>query len=283
MIVYGKLYLVSTPIGNLGDITFRALETLKAVDFIAAEDTRVTIKLLNYFGIKKPLVSYYTHNRKTSGERITARLLGGESCALVTDAGTPAISDPGEDIVRACAELGVDIIPIPGVSAAVTALTVSALPTGRFCFEGFLSTSRKSRVVHLETIRTEPRTMIFFEAPHKLLPTLKDFLETLGDRDVSISRELTKLHEETLRCTVSEAIAHFSETAPRGEFVIVVRGASAEADIADAGDALRRVLNLRETGISLRDAARQVSEETGIGKNQLYEMALSDEPRRKSE
>lgn len=274
--MYGKLYLVSTPIGNLGDITFRALETLKSVDFIAAEDTRVTIKLLNHFGIKKPLVSYYNYNRKSSGEKISARLLAGENCALVTDAGTPAISDPGEDIVRLCAELGIGVIPVPGVSAAVTALSVSALPTGRFCFEGFLSTSRKSRTAHLESVKDEPRTMIFYEAPHKLLASLSDMLEVLGDRDVSVSRELTKLHEETLRCKLTEAIAHFTENAPRGEFVIILRGAEDDNSkkLAEPEEAIRRVEELREAGFSLREAAQIVSEETGFGKNELYGMAL---------
>jgi 16S rRNA (cytidine1402-2'-O)-methyltransferase len=212
----GILYLVATPIGNLGDISKRAADTLASVDFIAAEDTRVTLKLLNHLQIKKPTVSYYEHNRTESGAKIRDRLLAGETCALVTDAGMPAISDPGEDLVRLCAEAGITVYPIPGPCAAVTALAVSGLTTGRFTFEGFLSTAKKSRFEHLNALKTEKRTMIFYEAPHKLLPTLRDLLEALGDRRISVSREMTKLHEETLRMTLSGALAHFTEMAPRG-------------------------------------------------------------------
>ena len=221
----GTLYLVGTPIGNLGDISPRALETLESVDFIAAEDTRVTLKLLNHFGIRKPLICYFEHNRAEMGEKLLDRLLAGESCALVTDAGMPAISDPGEDIVRRCAEEGVPVLGVPGPSALVTALALSGLPTQRFCFEGFLAVSGKSRREHLESLRGEKRTMIFYEAPHKLLRTLQDLLDFFGDRDVALCRELTKLHEEVIRTTLSGAVARFSETPPRGEFVLVLRGA----------------------------------------------------------
>ena len=220
----GTLYLVGTPIGNLGDFSPRAIETLRSVDFIAAEDTRVTLKLLNHFEIKKPLICYFEHNRAEMGEKLLSRLLGGESCALVTDAGMPAISDPGEDIVRQCAEHGVTVAAVPGPSALVTALAMSGLPTQRFTFEGFLSVSGKSRREHLESLKSETRTMIFYEAPHKLLRTLQDFLDTFGDRDISLCRELTKLHEEIIRTTLSAAVARYTETPPKGEFVLVLRG-----------------------------------------------------------
>ena len=207
----GKLYLVGTPIGNLGDFSPRAVETLQEADFIAAEDTRVTLKLLNHFGIKKPMVSYFEHNKYASGAKIFERIASGESCALVTDAGMPAISDPGEDIVRMCAENGVEVVTVPGPSALISAIALSALPTGRFCFEGFLSTANKSRREHLESLRPERRTMIFYEAPHKLLRTLEDMKNTFGeDRKISLCRELTKLHEQTLRTTLGGALEYFT-------------------------------------------------------------------------
>ena len=221
----GTLYLVATPIGNLGDFSPRALETLEAADFIAAEDTRVSLKLLNHFGVKKPLVSYHQHNQASAGQAILSRLLAGESCALVTDAGTPAVSDPGEDLVRLCAQNGVAVQAIPGCCALVSALAVSGLPTGRFAFEGFLPVNKKERRARLQPLRTEERTMIFYEAPHKLVNTLEDLLEALGDRPAALCRELTKLHEETVRTTLSQALAHYRENAPRGEFVLVVAGA----------------------------------------------------------
>lgn len=271
----GTLFLVATPIGNLGDISTRALETLREVDFIAAEDTRVTLKLLSRYEIKKPLVSYFEHNRMASGARIIERLLAGESCALVSDAGTPAISDPGEDMVRLCAEAGVEVVPIPGACAAVCALAVSALPSQRFCFEGFLSTARRNRNEHLESIKSETRTMIFYEAPHKLTYTLNDLYAALGDREISISRELTKLHEETLRTTLSGAIAHFEETPPRGEFVLVVAGASDTREKPDAVDALPLMEQFMADGASRKDAARRVADELGVSKNELYDLSLS--------
>ena len=272
----GKLYLVATPIGNLGDLSPRAEETLRQCDFIAAEDTRVTLKLLNRFDIKKPLVSYYEHNRASSGEKILARILGGETCALVTDAGMPAISDPGEDLVRICAAAGIEILIVPGACAAVSALALSGLPTGRFTFEGFLSTAKKSRADHLSELRDERRTMIFLEAPHKLRATLSDMLAAFGGgRRVSISRELTKIHEETLRFTLSEAVAHFEETPPKGEFVIIVDGAPAPAATAfDLPDALAAVRRYRDAGLSLKDASKRASEETGISKKAIYDAAV---------
>ena len=272
----GTLYLVATPIGNLGDISGRAAETLRSVDFIAAEDTRVTLKLLSHLGIRKPLVSYYEHNSAESGRKIVCRILSGESCALVTDAGTPAISDPGEDLVRLCAADDIKIIAIPGPCAAVSALALSALPTGRFTFEGFLSTARKSRFEHLNELTTEKRTMIFYEAPHKLLRTLNDMLTVLGDRRITISRELTKLHEETLRFTISQAIEHFELTTPRGEFVLVIEGTKdtpASTDIlADAVAAARQYIT---EGLTVKDAAKMAAEETGASKNMIYRELIS--------
>lgn len=274
----GALYLVGTPIGNLGDLTHRAASVLAEVDFIAAEDTRVSVKLLNHLQIKKPIVSYYEHNRAESGERIRDRLIAGESCALVTDAGMPAISDPGEDLVRLCAASGITVYAVPGACAAVTALALSGLPTGRFTFEGFLSTARKSRFDHLNVLKEEKRTMIFYEAPHKLLATLKDMLTAFGDRRVSISRELTKIYEETLRFTLSEAIAHFEEKPPRGEFVLVLEGAtqSDEPELS-LDDALNMIARMRTEGLSLKDSVKKCAADTGFPKNVLYEAALKIE------
>lgn len=272
----GTLYLVATPIGNLGDFSPRAVETLGSVDFIAAEDTRVTLKILNHFDIKKPLVSYYEHNKEGSGERIVARLLAGESCALVTDAGMPAISDPGEDIVRLCAENGVEVTVIPGACAVPTALALSALPTRRFTFEGFLPVENKPRRELLASLSGETRTMVFYEAPHKLLRTLSDMAEVFGgDRKISLCRELTKLHEEVIRTTLSEAYDRFSEAQPRGEFVLVVAGAevSDEASMS-LEDAVEAVLALRTGGMKLKDAAKEISAKSGISKNVLYDEAI---------
>ena len=271
----GTLFLVGTPIGNLDDLSPRALETLRAVDFIAAEDTRVTLKLLNRFEIKKKLVCYFEHNRAEMGEKILARLLDGENCALVTDAGMPAISDPGEDIVRQCAAQGVTVCAVPGPSALVTALAVSGLPTQRFTFEGFLSVSGRSRRAHLESLRGERRTMVFYEAPHKLVRTLQDLLDALGERDVALCRELTKLHEEVVRTTLSGAIARYSETPPRGEFVLVVRGAPEDTGPAmTREDALEAVRRYRAEGRSLKDACRLAAADSGIGANELYQLAI---------
>ena len=273
----GTLYLVATPIGNLGDFSPRAMEALENADFIAAEDTRVSVKLLNHFGIKKPLLSYHEHNHVTAGQQILQRLLSGENCALVTDAGTPAVSDPGEDIVRLCAEHGVSVYSIPGCCALISALAVSGLPTGRFTFEGFLSVNRRSRREHLSSLLNEKRTMIFYEAPHKLLTTLEDLCEAFGaERRVSLSREITKLHEETLRTTLGEALAHFQEVSPKGEFVLVVEGAGESEDLpVTLEDAVAQVLRLQEErGLKTKEAVRQVSADTGLGKNELYDAVL---------
>lgn len=272
----GTLYLVATPIGNLSDFSPRAIETLENVDFIAAEDTRVSMKLLNHFGIKKSLVSYHEHNHVTAGQSILSRLLIGESCALVTDAGTPAISDPGEDLVRLCAENGLEVLSIPGCCAAVNALAVSGLPTGRFTFEGFLTVNKKSRREHLESLKNEERTMIFHEAPHKLRTTLDDLAAAFGeDRRIALCREMTKLHEETRRCTIGEAIAYYTENTPKGEYVLVVAGAEkAEKSAVNLEDGVAQVLALRESGMRLKDAAKEVAEHTGLSKNDLYAAAL---------
>lgn len=275
----GMLYLVGTPIGNLSDFSPRAKETLAGVDFIAAEDTRVSLKLLNHFDIKKPLVSYHEHNMAASGERILARLLAGESCALVTDAGMPAISDPGEALVKLCAEHGVTVSPVPGPCASVTALAASGLPTQRFCFEGFLSTAKRSRTEHLESLKNEKRTMVFHEAPHKLCRTLQDMLDCWGDREIALCRELTKLHEQFIRCRLSEAIELYAETPPKGEFVLVVAGAAKEAPAEELSldDALALVNRFREGGMKLKEACRLASEQTGFSKNELYQAALHEE------
>ncbi|MEG1190772.1 MAG: 16S rRNA (cytidine(1402)-2'-O)-methyltransferase [Oscillospiraceae bacterium] len=274
----GTLYLVATPIGNLGDFSPRAVETLQNADFIAAEDTRVTMKLLNYFGIKKPLISYFEHNRVYSGEKILQRLINGENVALVSDAGMPAISDPGEDLVRLCGEANVKVCCVPGPCALVSALAVSGLSTQRFTFEGFLSTSNKSRAQHLESLKNEQRTMVIYEAPHKLMLTLSDLRETFGgERKISLCREITKLYEETLRTTIDGAIAHFSETPPKGEFVLVIAGAP-EDDMPKLSlpQALELVAAYRDEGKSLKDAAKLAAADSGYSKNELYAAALGN-------
>ena len=272
----GTLYLVPTPIGNLGDISPRAKKTLAEADFIAAEDTRVSLKLLNHLELKKPLVSYYEHNKNESGPRIVERLLAGESCALVTDAGSPAISDPGEDLVALCAKAGVCVCAIPGPCAAVTALSVSGLPTGRFCFEGFLSTNKKSRREPLDSLKSERRTMIFYEAPHKLQNTLKDLTDAFGpERRISLCRELTKLHEQILRMTLGEALAYYTENDPRGEYVLILEGAAeASEEALTLEDAVSLALERIASGASKKDAVREVSRETGFPKNALYDAVL---------
>ena len=272
----GMLYLVPTPIGNLSDISQRCRQTLEEADFIAAEDTRVSLRLLNHLDIKKPLVSYYEHNKEVSGPKILARILEGETCALVSDAGSPAISDPGEDLVRLCAEAGVTVCAIPGPCAAITALSISALPTGRFCFEGFLSTNKKSRQVHLQSLLGEERTMIFYEAPHKLRGTLKDLASAFGeDRRISLCRELTKLHEEVLRMTLREAMAYYAEQDPRGEYVLILEGApQPEEEALTEETALAMVQERMDKGMSRKDAVKEVSKLTGFPKNSLYEAAL---------
>ena len=274
----GRLFLVGTPIGNLGDLSPRAAEILAEADFIAAEDTRVTVKLLNHLGIKKPMVSYFEHNRAASGEKILERLKAGETCALVTDAGMPAISDPGEDLVAQCAEAGIEIAAVPGPSAVVTALALSGLPTGRFTFEGFLSTAKRSRFEHLEELRDEKRTMVFYEAPHKLLLTLKDMLAVWGDRRIALCREMTKLHEETVRTTLAEAAAVYEAEPPRGEFVLVIEGVTETREEAySLSDAAELVERYRLEGMSLKDAVKKASAVTGLARNAVYDAAVKQD------
>ena len=274
----GMLYLVPTPIGNLGDISTRCRETLEQADFIAAEDTRVSLKLLNHLGIKKSLVSYFEHNKTAQGDVIVQRILAGETCALVSDAGSPAISDPGEELVKQCADAGITVCAIPGPCAVITALSISGQSTGRFCFEGFLSTAKKSRKEHLESLIGESRTMIFYEAPHKLLNTLEDMVAVFGaDRPISLCRELTKLHEEVVRTTLGEAIEKYTETPPKGEFVLVVAGAAlVQKEKATPADAAARVAQLMEEGLSRKDAIKQTAKELELPKNVVYDAALSE-------
>ena len=275
----GMLYLVPTPIGNLGDVSQRCRETLEQADFIAAEDTRVSLKLLNHLGIKKSLVSYFEHNKAQKGMMIVERILAGETCALVSDAGSPAISDPGEELVKQCADAGIVVCAIPGPCAVITALSISGQATGRFCFEGFLSTAKKSRKEHLESLAGESRTMIFYEAPHKLVATLESMAEVFGgDRSISLCRELTKLHEEVIRTTLDGAIALYNEQPPKGEFVLVVAGAQPEEKpAATASDAAVRVAQLVAEGMSRKDAIKQTAKELDLPRNVVYEAALQAE------
>ncbi|MFV0402273.1 MAG: 16S rRNA (cytidine(1402)-2'-O)-methyltransferase [Oscillospiraceae bacterium] len=272
------LYLVGTPIGNLGDFSPRAKEILEGVDFIAAEDTRVSRKLLTHFGISKPMISYHEHNQRERGEHILARILAGESCAVVTDAGMPCISDPGEDLVRLCADAGVEIVTVPGPSAVVSALAVSGLPTGRFSFEGFLSTTKGSRMEHLHSLKTDPRTLIFYEAPHKLPYTLRNMLEVLGNRRISLCRELTKLHEEVWRTTLEEATVHYESNSPRGEFVLVLEGAAPEPEESALSfeEAVTLIQRMAEQGTALSAAAKDVARATGHKKGDLYRAAVEN-------
>ena len=273
----GTLYLVPTPIGNLGDISRRAAETLAAADFIAAEDTRVTVKLLNHLELKKPMTAYHRHNCDTAGPAILHRLEAGETCALVTDAGTPGISDPGEDLVALCAAAGVKVEAVPGPCALTVALSVSGLPTGRFIFEGFLPMNKKNHRARLEALAREERTMVFYEAPHKLCATLDDLAAAFGpDRPMSVCRELTKLHEEVLRLTIGEAAGRYAEQEPRGEFVLVVAGRPPRDEAGDEDAALVRAEELRRAGLPLKAAAAQAAEEFGVKKRTLYNRALQN-------
>lgn len=275
----GKLIIVGTPIGNLGDFSFRAIETLKSVDFIAAEDTRVTLKLLNHFEIKKPLVSYYEHNQKTRGNFICQKILNGETCALVSDAGMPAISDPGEKLVSLCYKNNIPVTTVPGPSALTASLAISGLPTGRFTFEGFLSVNKKSRREHLLSLKNETRTMIFYEAPHKLLNTLKDLQENLGDREISIVRELTKIHEEVIRTSLSKAIKNCEKKPLKGEIVLIVNGAEILQDDEksyDMSDALKFVKDAINDGKSTPEATKFAAKITNISKSEIYRAFVSE-------
>ena len=270
----GKLYVVGTPIGNLEDFSPRARRILSEVDFIAAEDTRVTVKLLNHFEISKPMVAYFEHNKKERGNVVIDRILGGENCALVTDAGMPAISDPGEDLVRECFENGIEVESVPGPTAFATALAVSGMPSGRFCFEGFLSVNKPSRMKHLEEVKNERRTMIFYEAPHKLLRTLTDMLEVFGDRKIAIVRELTKIHETVMHATFSEAVEYYKENEPRGEYVLIIEGAQEESVNYTLDDALKLAKELVKSGLSTSAAAKEAAQTTGIKTSEIYKAML---------
>lgn len=268
----GILYVTGTPIGNLSDLSPRAAQTLAEVDFIAAEDTRVTLKLLNHLGLKKPMVSYYEHNKRERGEIICERIERGENCAIVTDAGMPCISDPGEDLIKLCAERGIKTVVIPGPSAVIAALAVSGLSTGRFTFEGFLSVNKKSRSEHLQSLLREKRTMIFYEAPHKLPSTLRDLYQTFGDRRLSIVREITKLHEEVIRTTTANAAEQLADGSVKGELVLVLEGAPEEEAQASYSleDAVSLARELIEKGAKSTDAAKQAAAVTGFKKNEIY-------------
>lgn len=266
-----KLFLVGTPIGNLGDMSKRAIETIENCDFIAAEDTRVTMKLLNYFNIKKPMISYFEHNKAKRTEEICKRIEDGEICVLVSDAGMPAISDPGEDLVKRCVELGIDVKVVPGPSAVISAIVLSCLPTGRFTFEGFLSMNKKRRLEHLESIKCEKRTMVFYEAPHKLSQTLIDLYNTLGNRDISIVREITKVHEEVIRTNLLSASEKYKEEKLKGEIVLVISGADDEDENEyTLEDAEKIALSYIEEGLSISEASKKASKITGIKKGEIY-------------
>lgn len=271
----GRLTLVGTPIGNLSDFSPRAVAALQECDFIAAEDTRVTLTLLNHFGIKKPLVSYYEHNKRERGEQICTRLEAGENAVLVSDAGMPAISDPGEDLVALCHERGIPVGIVPGPSAVVTALALSGLPTGRFTFEGFLSMNKRGRREHLAELQTERRTMVFYEAPHKLSSTLDDMLAAWGDRQIAIVRELTKIHEEVIRTTLAEAAARYRQEAPRGEIVLIIEGSPVQdAPEQTPEQASERARRYMQEGLSASDAARRAAAETGVKKGDIYRLLM---------
>ena len=277
----GTLYLVATPIGNLEDLTYRAVRILGEVDFVAAEDTRVSGKLLHYLEISKPLVSYHEHNKKQRGPELVARLLAGENCALVTDAGMPAISDPGEDLANLCHEAGISVIPVPGACAAVSALAQSGLPSGKWCFEGFLPIDNKGKRQRLAALRTETRTSILYEAPHRLRTTLRDLEEALGGRRIALCRELTKLHEECLRMTLPEAVQYYEENDPRGEYVLVLEGAPEGAEEQSEEERMQQALALvsefQQGGMRLKDAVKQAAKQTDVRKNALYQRALEKE------
>ncbi|MDR1629987.1 MAG: 16S rRNA (cytidine(1402)-2'-O)-methyltransferase [Oscillospiraceae bacterium] len=271
----GTLFVVGTPIGNLGDFSPRAADALSSCDFIAAEDTRVTIKLLNHFNIKKPMVSYHEHNRFDKADEIVARIRAGESCTLVTDAGMPAISDPGTELVRACHNEGIPVMSVPGPSAIITAAAISGLDVSRFSFEGFLSVNKQQRRAHLEEIKTEKKTMIFYEAPHKLPATLADLHGALGDRTCAVIKELTKIYETVRLTTLAAAAKHYAANKPRGEFVIIIEPApQQEAKEQTFGDAVRLARELQAGGLPQNEAAKQAAKQTGFKKSDIYRELL---------
>lgn len=267
----GTLYVVGTPIGNLGDFSPRAVEVLSSCDFIAAEDTRVTIKLLNHFGIKKPMVSYYEHNRNERGGVIIERLLNGENCALVSDAGMPIISDPGEDLTLRCHENNIKVCAVPGPCAFVTALAISGMPSGRFTFEGFLTKAKQNRREHLEELVNEKRTMIFYEAPHKLPSTLEDMAKYFGDRKIALVKELTKIHENVERTTLFEAAKKYREVSPRGEYVLIIEGKPEDTEQTITIDEAKSMAEeLIKNGLSKNEASKEIAKKTGLKKSDIY-------------
>lgn len=270
----GKLYVVGTPIGNLGDFSPRAVETLESVDFIAAEDTRVTLKLLNHFGIKKEMVSYFEHNKNERGDVIISRLVNGETCAICTDAGMPAISDPGEDLVKLCHENNIDVESVPGPTAFATALAISGMNTRKFTFEGFLSANKKERREELEELANEKRTMVFYEAPHKLTQTLKDMYEVFGERDIALVKEITKVHENVVRTDLKTASTMFDEEKPKGEFVVIVDGKKIEEKEISFDKAIEEAKRLMADGMSTNAAAKEVAKITSFKKNDIYKALL---------
>ncbi len=270
----GKLYIVGTPIGNLEDFSPRAQRILSEVDFIAAEDTRVTVKLLNHLKIAKPMVAYFEHNKKERGITVIDRILAGETCAIVTDAGMPAISDPGEDLIRECHEHGIEVESVPGPTAFATALALSGMPSGRFCFEGFLSVNKPSRKQHLEEVKHERRTMIFYEAPHKLIKTLADMYAVFGERKIAIVREITKIHETVMRTTFSEALEFYKQNEPRGEYVLIIEGAAEEIATYTLQDAVNMAKKFIDEGQSASFAAKEAAQITGIKKSDIYKQML---------
>lgn len=272
IILSGKLFVVGTPIGNLGDITYRAVETLKTVDFICAEDTRVTVKLLNHYEIKKPLVSYHEHSARQVSENIVNRILSGENCAVVSDAGMPCISDPGEDLVSSCIENDIPIEVVPGPTAMASAVAISGLSTSRFAFEGFLSVTKKQRFSHLQSVSKDTHTLIFYEAPHKLVSTLTDMLEYFGDRNISLCRELTKIYEEVIRTTISGAIEYYKDKTPKGEYALVIEGCSEESALAEITieEAVQQAQKLIDGGMKAVDACKEAAKATGYKKSDIY-------------
>lgn len=275
----GKLFVVGTPIGNLGDMTYRGVETLESVDFICAEDTRVTLKLLNHFEIKKPLVSFHEHTSKQICEGIVARIESGENCAVVSDAGMPCISDPGADLIKMCVERGIPTEVVPGPTAMASAVALSNISSARFAFEGFLSVTKKQRFEHLRSVAKDPHTLVFYEAPHKLTATLEDMLEYLGDRKISICRELTKMHEEVIRTTISEAIKYYETVNPKGEFVLVVEGCKAEENEANLTleQAAEQAKKLIDGGMKPSEACKEAAKMTGYKKSEIYAAVLGEE------
>ena len=274
----GKLYVVGTPIGNLSDLSPRAVQTLADVDFIAAEDTRVTLKILNHFGIKKEAVSYYEHNKREKGELICARIAAGEDCAIVTDAGMPAISDPGRELVQQCHEKEIQVVSVPGPTAFATALAISGMDTGRFTFEGFLSVSKKSRFEHLDEIKDEKRTMVFYEAPHKLASTLADLYSALGNREIAIVREITKIHEEVIKTTLKDANELYGDGHLKGEMVLIIEGKNQETEQEiTLDDAVKKAAVLVQSGMTMSRAAKEAAASSPFKKSDIYKELLESE------